>query len=132
MVLADTSVWVRFLANRTPYAPELDRLLDRDEVAGHDLICGELLIGDPGRRGDLLKSYVLMHRVSGVPHAEVAAFVEAYNLYGRGIGWTDAHLLASAVVINIPVWTADERFTRLTNELGAGYVPSAKQAEGRT
>lgn len=50
MVLVDTSVWIRFLANRSPYALEMDRLLDRIDVAGHDLVHGELLIGDPGGR----------------------------------------------------------------------------------
>ncbi len=46
MVLVDTSVWMRFIANRMPYAAELDRLLERDEAVGHDLVYGELLIGD--------------------------------------------------------------------------------------
>ena len=47
-VLVDTSVWIRFLSNRTPYASNLDDLLSRDEVAGHDFVYGELLIGDKG------------------------------------------------------------------------------------
>ena len=46
MVLVDTSAWIRFLANRAPYAGELDRLLDLNEVTGHQLVYGELLIGD--------------------------------------------------------------------------------------
>ncbi len=125
MVLVDTSVWIRFLANRSPYAAELDRLLDLDEAAGHDLIEGELLIGDPGARGDLLKSYGLIQRVSPVPHAEVVAFVRRQKLHGRGIGWIDAHLLASALVADVPLWTADERLARLAGELGADYPSSA-------
>lgn len=50
MVLVDTSVWIRFLTGREPYATELDSLLERDEVAGHELVFGELLIGDKGGR----------------------------------------------------------------------------------
>jgi predicted nucleic acid-binding protein len=121
MVLVDTSVWIRFLSNRAPYAAELDRLLDRDEAAGHDLIYGELLIGDPGGRGDLLKSYGLMHYLASVPHEEVAEFVRVNKLHGRGIGWIDAHLLASALVADIPLWTADDRLAGLAAELGVGY-----------
>ena len=49
IVLVDTSVWIRFLSNREPYAAELDALLSRDEVSGHDFVFGELLIGDKGR-----------------------------------------------------------------------------------
>ena len=66
MVLVDTSVWIRFLANRMPYAAELDRLLERDEAAGHDLVYGELLIGDSGGRTKLLNAYDLIHRVPAV------------------------------------------------------------------
>jgi len=124
MVLVDTSIWIRFLANRNPYAAELDRLLDRDEAAGHDLIYGELLIGDPGGREPLLSSYQLMHGLSPVGHAEVVAFVRARELHGRGIGWIDAHLLASALVADVRLWTADERLANVASELGIGYIPS--------
>ena len=121
MVLVDTSVWIRFLANRRPYADELDRLLDRDEAAGHDLVHGELLIGDPGRE-TFLSSYQLIHRLSTIPHSEVIAFVRAHHLRGRGIGWIDAHLLASALVANAALWTADGRLASLAGEFGIGYV----------
>lgn len=53
MVLVDTSVWIRSLQNRVPYLAELDRLLGLDEVAGHELVYGELLIGDKGGRSKL-------------------------------------------------------------------------------
>jgi len=121
MVLVDTSVWIRFLANRMPYAVELDRLLERDEAAGHDLVYGELLIGDAGGRSQLLHSYDLMHRVRAVDHTEVAAFVRSNRLHGRGIGWIDAHLLASALVAETWLWTADERLAEVAGELGIAY-----------
>ena len=57
MVLVDTSVWIRFLTGREPYATELDSLLESDEVAGHELVFGELLIGDQGGRRKLLDAY---------------------------------------------------------------------------
>jgi hypothetical protein len=40
-----------------PYASELDRLLARDEVLGHDFVYGELLIGDHGGRARMLAGY---------------------------------------------------------------------------
>jgi len=123
MVLVDTSIWVRFLANRMPYAAELDRLLERDEAAGHDLVFGELLIGDSGGRTQLLNSYELIHRVPAVSHAEVATFVRSHKFFGRGIGWIDAHLLASALVADMPLWTADGHLARLASELGIAYPP---------
>lgn len=128
MILVDTSVWIRFLAGRAPYVAELDRLLELGEAAGHDLIEGELLIGDPGARGELLRSYGLIHRVAAVRHGEVASFVRAHKLHGRGIGWIDAHLLASALVAGVPLWTADERLAELAGEFGAGYGPATPRA----
>ena len=56
-VLVDTSVRIRFLSNRAPYALELDRLLSHDDVSGHDFVYGELLIGDKGGRTELLANY---------------------------------------------------------------------------
>ncbi len=123
MVLVDTSVWIRFLADRMPYAAELDRLLARDEVAGHDLVYGELLIGDSGGRSQLLKSYDLIHRLPAVSHTEVVTFVRSHKLHGRGIGWINAHLLASALVADTSLWTTDEHLARLAGGLGIAYRP---------
>ncbi len=121
MVLVDTSVWIRFLASRTPYAAELDRLLALDEVTGHELVYGELLVGDRGGRGKLLAAYERIHQAAMVPHLEVVAFVRARGLHGRGVGWIDIHILASALVGGLPLWTADPRLESLARELGVAY-----------
>src|SRR4051794_22394047 len=123
MVLVDTSIWIRFLANRAPFAAQLDVLLERDEAAGHELVYGELLIGDVGAPNQLLSSYDRIHRVASVVHADVAVFVRSHKLHGRGIGWIDAHLLASAVLADTPLWTADERLAGVADEIGIGYRP---------
>ena len=106
-VLVDTSVWIRFLSNRVPYAAELDDLLSRDEVSGHDFVYGELLIGDKRGRKKLLAHYERMDQAPVVHHDEVVAFVRDRKLHGRGIGWIDAHLLASALVGRLRLWTVD-------------------------
>src|SRR5580692_10170378 len=122
MVLADTSVWVRFLANRAPFAAELDRLLDLDEVTGHELVYGELLIGDRGGRKRLLAAYERMHQASIVLHRDIVWFVRERDLYGRGVGWVDVHLLASAIVGRMQLWTADQRLSAVAKEFGVAYV----------
>jgi predicted nucleic acid-binding protein len=120
-VLVDTSVWIRFLSNRAPYAAELDGLLSRDEVNGHDFVFGELLIGDKGGRNELLANYERMDQAPVVAHAEVVAFVRDRNLHGRGIGWIDTHLLASALVGRLKLWTTDPALAALAKELGIAY-----------
>lgn len=121
MILVDTSVWIRFLANRPPYAAELDGLLSRDEVHGHDFVYGELLIGDSGGRKHLLTNYKLMQQAPIVVHSEVVGLVRERRLHGRGIGWIDAHLLASALVTRLELWTAHTQLATLAGELGVGY-----------
>ena len=121
IVLVDTSVWIRFLSNREPYAAELDALLSRDEVSGHDFVFGELLIGDKGGRKKLLSEYERMHQAPVVSHEEVVAFVRDRRLHGRGVGWVDAHLLASALVGRLKLWTSDPSLESLANEVGVAY-----------
>ena len=121
MVLVDTSVWIRSLAYRAPFAAELDRLLGLDEATGHELVYGELLIGDQGGRGKLLSAYERMHQAGTVPHVEVVAFVRDRGLHGRGVGWIDVHLLASALVGRLQLWTADPRLSAVARELGIAY-----------
>jgi predicted nucleic acid-binding protein len=122
MVLVDTSVWIRFLANREPVAAELDALLLRHEVVGHELIFGELLIGDRGGRRKFLSAYELMHQARTVPHQDVVTFVRERNLHGRGAGWIDIHLLASAMVDRHVLWTVDPRLAALAEDLGIAHT----------
>ena len=121
IVLVDTSVWIRFLSNRAPYASELDGLLSRDEVSGHDFVYGELLVGDRGGRKQLLAGYEQMHQAPVVAHGDVVAFVRERRLHGRGVGWVDLHLLASALVGRLTLWTTDPRLATLARELGIAY-----------
>jgi predicted nucleic acid-binding protein len=121
IVLVDTSVWIRFLSNRAPYAAELDRLLSREEVSGHQFVYGELLIGDKGGRRQLLDNYELIHPAPAVSHSDVVMFVRERRLHGRGVGWIDAHLLASALVGRLQLWTADPRLAAVAKELGIAY-----------
>lgn len=120
-VLVDTSIWIRFLSNRAPYARELDDLLSREEVRAHDFVYGELLIGDRSGRKKLLGDYELMDHAPVVPHADVAVFVRERNLQGRGIGWIDAHLLASALVGRLRLWTADAALGKVAGDLDVAY-----------
>ena len=125
MVLVDTSVWIRSLAGRAPYMAELDKLLGTDEVVGHELVYGELLIGDLAGCRKVLAAYELIHRATSVPHHEVAAFVRDRDLHGRGVGWIDVHLLASALVGRFQLWTADDSLGAIAKELSVAYKTPA-------
>jgi predicted nucleic acid-binding protein len=121
VILVDTSVWIRFFSNQAPYVDRLDTLLDRGEAAGHELIYGELLISDRGGRTKFLASYERMYQASVVPHSDVVSFVRVRKLHGRGLGWIDVHLLASALVGRLQLWTADNNLAAVAGELGVAW-----------
>jgi hypothetical protein len=62
-----------------------------------------------------------MEQAPVVPHSEVIAFVRHRRLDDRGVGWIDVHLLASALVEGIPLWSADPSLARLAQDLGLAY-----------
>ena len=74
-----------------------------------------------GGRKQLLNDYEQMHQAPVVAHDDVVAFVQSRRLHGRGVGWIDAHLLASALVGRLKLWTTDPRLAVVAAELGIGY-----------
>jgi hypothetical protein len=62
-----------------------------------------------------------MHQAVMVPHRDVVEFVRDRDLHGRGVGWIDVHLLASAIVGRLQLWTADPRFRAVAGEFGVAY-----------
>lgn len=121
MVIVDTSIWIRFLAGTEPYATELDRLLANDEVLGHEFVYGELLIGDGGGRAKLLAAYGTINLAATLSHIEVIEFVRRRKISARGIGWVDAHLLASALVAHSTIWTVDRSLAMVAEALGVAH-----------
>jgi predicted nucleic acid-binding protein len=122
MVLLDTSVLLRFIARREPFFSEVSAMLRGREAAGHELVFGEILIGEVGGgRKQFLDDYRRIPWVIRVPHNEVVSFVRMRRLSGRGIGWIDSHLLASAIAARARLWTADARLLKIAEELGIAY-----------
>ncbi len=114
-LLADTSVWIEHLrAGRTALADHLRR----GEVYCHPFIIGELACGNLANRREILRRLRSLPRAEVAEHDEVLAFLEAHHLAGRGIGWIDAHLLASARLSHLPLWTLDGQLAGLARDLG--------------
>jgi predicted nucleic acid-binding protein len=116
-MLVDTSVWVDHLRRRNA---ALAQLLEQTQVWTHPFVIGELACGNLGRRAIVLSSLSELPQAPIVTHAEVLAFVAARRLMGRGLGWIDVHLLASAMLARIPFWTTDRRLAVAAKELGVG------------
>ena len=114
-MLVDTSVWVEHFRRGDS---ALIALLNREEVECHPFIIGELACGLLRRRSEVL---ALLQRLPHAPvasHEEVLTFIERHRLMGRGIGWIDAHLLASAGLAGTILWTFDRRLSDVARGLG--------------
>ena len=118
MVLVDTSVWVSHL--RETHAG-LVHLLNDGEVACHPFIVGELACGNVKNRATVLSLLEALPMALLVEHQEVLAFIDNHDLMGKGLGYIDVHLLASAVLSGLPLWTLDKKLEKAAEELHCRY-----------
>ncbi|MFB3813782.1 MAG: type II toxin-antitoxin system VapC family toxin [Terriglobales bacterium] len=119
-MLVDTSIWVEHLRYGLP---GLVSLLHRSEVQCHPFVIGELACGSISRRSEVLQLLRRLPTVSVVENEEVMTFVERHRLMGQGVGWIDVHVLASAILANVLLWTADRRLARIARSLGVYGEP---------
>ena len=118
MVLVDTSVWVHHLREGDP---DLERLLSDGEVMCHPFIIGELACGHLKNRSEVLSLLRLLPMASQAEHEEILQFIERNDLMGKGLGYIDVHLSASAVLTGVPMWTYDRRLDEANIGLGISY-----------
>jgi hypothetical protein len=120
-VLVDTSVWRRYFAG-VPAVRALGGLLDEDgAVLVHPFVIGEMVLG--GLSATEEGTFTLLPAAEVIPHDEVLAFVRRRQLTRRGVGWIDAHLLASALATGAELWSVDRGLSAAAVHLGLAYVP---------
>lgn len=115
MLLVDTSVWSDHLRR---HDPAMAKQLAAGEVLVHPFVVGEIACGAFPHRSEALS---LMNRLPSAPllaQAELLGFIERHALAGRGVGFVDIHLLASAMVVNARLWTRDRRLAQAASGLG--------------
>lgn len=119
MVLVDTSVWVSHLRYGSP---QLQELLMDGSVVCHPFIIGELACGKIKNRREVLSLLQALPSAEIVEQDEFLTFVERYKLMGAGLGFVDVSLLASAILMNVPLWTLDRRLARASSRLNMNFV----------
>lgn len=113
-MLVDTSIWIDHFRRRNT---QLSELLEASQVWTHPFVIGELACGNLARRADVLGMLKALPQAPVISHDEVLAFLEGRRLQGRGLGWTDMHLLAAARVARVPFWTNDKNLAKVAGEL---------------
>jgi hypothetical protein len=87
----------------------MQRILIGNRLVLHPFVVGELACGNLPGRSEALNFLLLLPSVRLASNDEVLDLIEQRSLWGKGIGWTDAHLLASALLTGCRIWTRDMR-----------------------
>jgi predicted nucleic acid-binding protein len=122
LILVDTSVWVDHLHKGLPALAEV---LARGQVMTHPFVIGELACGR------LTNRRMVLHLLKALPAAPMATdeetllLIERQNLMGKGIGYIDAHLLASVILGgDVELWTRDKRLVSIATHLKVAFSPA--------
>jgi len=118
MVLVDTSVWVSHLRNGNV---GLEKLLNAGEVVCHPFVVGELACGNLKNRHEILTYLQSLPMSILAEDEEVLKFIENNHLMGMGLGYVDVHLIASALLTDVPLWTFDKTLAKFTKKTGISY-----------
>lgn len=118
MVLVDTSVWVSHFREG---GVGLEKLLNDGQVVCHPFIVGELACGNLKNRREILAYLRSLPMAISAEDEEVLNFIENNQLMGTGLGYIDIHLIASAVLTNVSLWTFDKTLDKITKKIGINY-----------
>jgi predicted nucleic acid-binding protein len=114
LILVDTSVWIDHFKNGVV---RLRALLEQGLVLTHPFVVGELACGNLRNRAAIMADLARLPLIRPATHSEVLRLVEERRLWGKGVGWIDAHLLAAALIIQCRLWTHDRRLAVFAQRL---------------
>ena len=118
MILVDTSVWIDHL--RAGDA-KLASLLQLGQVLGHPWVTGELALGHLSRRSEILGLLGNLPQATCATDTEVLTLIDNRQLFGLGVGYVDAHLLAATLLTaGARLWTRDRRLAKVAAQNGLG------------
>jgi predicted nucleic acid-binding protein len=116
VILIDTSVWIDFI-RKGPSA--LKKVLLGNQVVMHPFVIGELALGSLANRTERLEEFLDMPRALVAEEHEVLAAIDRWTLFGKGIGYVDAHVLCSVSLMpGCRLWTRDKGLHAVAVKLG--------------
>ena len=120
-VIADSMIWIDHLSRSDD---TLAWLIRRRRIRIHPMIIGEIALGSIARRDIIIRELQELPAVGVALHDEVMAMIEWLELWSRGIGFVDVHLLASTrQLAGCALWTRDKRLHAQAERLGVAYAP---------
>ncbi len=115
MILVDTSIWIDHFRRQNTV---LTDLLAGRLVLTHPLVIGELAMGTIKQRDVVLGRMERLRQATVASDREMLRFIGQHMLFGLGIGYLDAHLLAAARLTHgASLWTRDKRLDAAAQRL---------------
>ena len=118
MIVVDTSVWASHFHKKITH---LNERLANDEVLQHPFVTGEIAMGNLAARTSTIRFLASIDPAPVGSDSHILEFVEINYLGGTGIGFVDAHLLASVALAKCKLWTNDKRLSAQAERLGLSY-----------
>jgi predicted nucleic acid-binding protein len=116
MILADTSIWIDYLRGRNA---TMRNLIQKGRIVMHPFVVAEIALGSLQNRHQTLALMEMLMPVQVAQLSEVRRMIEAQSLYSKGIGLTDAHLVASCLITpQTQLWTRDAALDRVALLMG--------------
>jgi predicted nucleic acid-binding protein len=105
VIVVDSSVWIDHFRRSEPAMRDH---LSRESVAVHPLVVEELACGQLSPRREILEQLKRMPPAPVASHEEVLALIAGESLFAKGLSAVDVHLLASARLGRMSLWTRDK------------------------
>jgi len=101
--------------------------LDAGAILVHPFVVGELAMGNLQGRARILPTLRQMPTPIKARDAEVWELIEREKLSGLGLGFIDAHLLASTLLTDeATLWTRDRRLHAAAERLGLAAITTSR------
>ena len=119
MILVDTSIWIDHLRGDEE---GLIQLLNDAKVLVHPFVTGELALGNLNNREAVMGALQNLPQACVATDGEVLRLIQAKSLFGCGIGYIDAHLVAAVLLMpGTRLWTRDKRLLAASAQLGMSF-----------
>ena len=122
-ILIDTGIWIDFLNGKNS-SLYLGELLETNRVTIHNLIEGELRVGNIKNRGKFLDLLQSVKRTSEINREVLYLLIEKEELFAKGLSIIDVHIYAAAIVDNLLVWTNDKNLRKICEKKGIQFIQS--------
>ena len=120
MIILDTSVWIDHTRENNDH---LFELFEEGEILVHPFMIGEVALGSLRDHDKIIASLLEMPSSRVASDTEVLSLIRNRFLAGSGIGYVDAHLLASTrLTPETLLWTRDKRLRRVAEAMGVAYA----------